>query len=216
MVPEPKKFWMCKIKERPFVAEIDNAINPSVSRIKNPIQLPEPTRLSEKKETQSARIAKTVSKEIVSHIHLDHKKSATKEEGTSSPPVTPGTSPNNSLKNINLLDSESARGSMRSETPVNDELDETEESGPRWDHDNSTTKCLSCNISFTMTRRRHHCRNCGHIFCGTCTSKRKALPHWNILRKVRVCESCFIGNSAVQAGLTPSNSVTFSNSNSNV
>jgi hypothetical protein len=34
---------------------------------------------------------------------------------------------------------------------------------------------MACKATFTMIRRRHHCRNCGGLFCGACSSKRIAL-----------------------------------------
>ncbi|GAB5566591.1 RUN and FYVE domain-containing protein 1 isoform X1 [Prionailurus iriomotensis] len=34
----------------------------------------------------------------------------------------------------------------------------------------------------------HHCRNCGHIFCNTCSSNELALPSYP--KPVRVCDSC--------------------------
>ncbi|EPQ06943.1 RUN and FYVE domain-containing protein 1 [Myotis brandtii] len=35
---------------------------------------------------------------------------------------------------------------------------------------------------------KHHCRNCGHIFCNTCSSNELALPSYP--KPVRVCDSC--------------------------
>uniref|UniRef100_A0A2D4LPQ1 FYVE-type domain-containing protein n=1 Tax=Micrurus spixii TaxID=129469 RepID=A0A2D4LPQ1_9SAUR len=34
----------------------------------------------------------------------------------------------------------------------------------------------------------HHCRNCGHIFCNTCSSNELALPSYP--KPVRVCDTC--------------------------
>jgi hypothetical protein len=42
---------------------------------------------------------------------------------------------------------------------------------------------------------QHHCRSCGQLFCGTCSSKRLILPHKEVVNdfkgKVRVCTACF-------------------------
>uniref|UniRef100_A0A8P4KT46 Hepatocyte growth factor-regulated tyrosine kinase substrate n=1 Tax=Dicentrarchus labrax TaxID=13489 RepID=A0A8P4KT46_DICLA len=37
----------------------------------------------------------------------------------------------------------------------------------------------------------HHCRACGQIFCGKCSSKYSTIPKFGIEKEVRVCEPCF-------------------------
>jgi len=44
---------------------------------------------------------------------------------------------------------------------------------PVWVPDNQTKICMLCASTFTVVKRRHHCRNCGKIFCANCTSKKK-------------------------------------------
>lgn len=34
-----------------------------------------------------------------------------------------------------------------------------------WVKDDVVEMCSSCNVKFTFSERRHHCRNCGHVFC---------------------------------------------------
>ena len=34
-----------------------------------------------------------------------------------------------------------------------------------WIQDEAVTKCMKCDIEFTITERKHHCRDCGKIFC---------------------------------------------------
>ena len=34
-------------------------------------------------------------------------------------------------------------------------------------------ECQSCNKKFTFSRRKHHCRFCGHVFCNKCSSGRE-------------------------------------------
>ena len=34
-----------------------------------------------------------------------------------------------------------------------------------WLRDEAVDKCMKCNVEFTFTERKHHCRDCGKIFC---------------------------------------------------
>jgi len=85
-------------------------------------------------------------------------------------------------------------------SPDEDEDDgiekDVKKKGRKWDSDSSTTHCTECKGTFTTINRRHHCRNCGHIFCGDCTSKRVALKKLAYKKKVRVCDRCFINREA--------------------
>ncbi|XP_013789466.1 hepatocyte growth factor-regulated tyrosine kinase substrate-like isoform X2 [Limulus polyphemus] len=51
--------------------------------------------------------------------------------------------------------------------------------------------CNRCRVQFTVVQRKHHCRNCGQIFCGKCSSKTSAIPRFGIEKEVRVCEACW-------------------------
>ncbi|XP_039736191.1 RUN and FYVE domain-containing protein 1 isoform X2 [Pteropus medius] len=60
--------------------------------------------------------------------------------------------------------------------------------GHTWLKDDEATQCKQCEKEFSISRRKHHCRNCGHIFCNTCSSNELALPSYP--KPVRVCDSC--------------------------
>ncbi|KAG1146197.1 hypothetical protein G6F38_005108 [Rhizopus arrhizus] len=63
---------------------------------------------------------------------------------------------------------------------------------PTWVNDVDVSSCYSCNNPFGPLRRRHHCRNCGNIFCHECSSRSVPLPQLGYGTKaVRVCNSCF-------------------------
>uniref|UniRef100_A0A671MV67 Hepatocyte growth factor-regulated tyrosine kinase substrate n=1 Tax=Sinocyclocheilus anshuiensis TaxID=1608454 RepID=A0A671MV67_9TELE len=46
-------------------------------------------------------------------------------------------------------------------------------------------------VRITRSVTDHHCRACGQIFCGKCSSKYSTIPKFGIEKEVRVCEPCF-------------------------
>ncbi|XP_019390732.1 PREDICTED: RUN and FYVE domain-containing protein 1 isoform X2 [Crocodylus porosus] len=60
--------------------------------------------------------------------------------------------------------------------------------GHTWLKDDEATSCKQCEKEFSISRRKHHCRNCGDIFCNTCSSNELALPSYP--KPVRVCDTC--------------------------
>eukprot|EP00743_Colponemidia_sp_Colp-15_P007507 GILK01008114.1.p1 GENE.GILK01008114.1~~GILK01008114.1.p1 ORF type:complete len:750 (-),score=75.21 GILK01008114.1:177-2426(-) len=52
------------------------------------------------------------------------------------------------------------------------------------------TSCMQCNVQFTFIKRRHHCRNCGGIFCDDCSKQRRFVPGTSFQEAVRVCDGC--------------------------
>lgn len=63
---------------------------------------------------------------------------------------------------------------------------------PIWIPDEVAPKCMSCGSNFTVVKRRHHCRNCGKVFCARCSSNSVPLPKFGFSKPVRVCNKCFI------------------------
>ncbi len=43
-----------------------------------------------------------------------------------------------------------------------------------WAADDSRNDCTICNDNFTLTNRRHHCRCCGRLVCGSCSPNTRA------------------------------------------
>ena len=82
------------------------------------------------------------------------------------------------------------------------------EQAPEWKDD---TNCFRCRTEFSTFNRKvcflslnyvtfyflpffifkHHCRCCGQIFCGNCSSKTSPIPKFGIEKEVRVCDPCF-------------------------
>lgn len=59
-----------------------------------------------------------------------------------------------------------------------------------WVPDEAVMKCTACGTDFGAFCRRHHCRNCGDIFCDKCTQGRVALTADKDAQPVRVCDRC--------------------------
>eukprot|EP00759_Apiculatamorpha_spiralis_P034688 PhF_6_TR35745/c0_g1_i1/m.51911 len=59
-----------------------------------------------------------------------------------------------------------------------------------WKKDEDATSCDKCRSPFSFFNRRHHCRRCGFIFCGKCTSGRMPVPDRQFPQPVRVCDAC--------------------------
>jgi len=61
-----------------------------------------------------------------------------------------------------------------------------------WIRDDEAPACMQCNAPFTVTRRRHHCRNCGGVFDDRCSSQRRPLLKLGFIEPVRVCDGCYV------------------------
>ena len=59
-----------------------------------------------------------------------------------------------------------------------------------WQSNSAAKVCTACNKPFSATRRKHHCRHCGRIFCAACSSKTAKTPASK--KEVRVCDECYI------------------------
>jgi hypothetical protein len=68
----------------------------------------------------------------------------------------------------------------------------------RYIDDISVSNCSFCKSSFSFFNRKHHCRSCGKIFCGSCSNKKIKVPcelisykSYSFLSEQRVCNDCY-------------------------
>ena len=61
---------------------------------------------------------------------------------------------------------------------------------PAWQPDALAAECNGCARRFDTLFRRHHCRRCGLVVCGPCSTRRLPLPP-AFPCAVRVCDGCF-------------------------
>jgi len=71
---------------------------------------------------------------------------------------------------------------------------------PVWAPDSSTKKCVLCQKSFNVVQRRHHCRYCGRVVCGSCSNQSITIQYISS-KAVRVCKECYV--SLTQDQMSP-------------
>ncbi|KAB0793199.1 hypothetical protein PPYR_12819 [Photinus pyralis] len=60
-----------------------------------------------------------------------------------------------------------------------------------WLKDEGADYCAACTIRFTIYERKHHCRNCGQVFCSKCSKFESEISRLRIFKPVRVCQNCY-------------------------
>ncbi|KAG7233512.1 hypothetical protein INR49_006971 [Caranx melampygus] len=69
---------------------------------------------------------------------------------------------------------------------------------PAWVPDCEAPTCMNCYQRFTFTKRRHHCRACGKVYCAVCCNRKCKLKY--LEKEARVCVICF---DAIHRGKAP-------------
>jgi len=60
-----------------------------------------------------------------------------------------------------------------------------------WVPDSEANSCMVCKrSSFNVINRRHHCRKCGSVVCGPCSSQKFLMPAQSS-KPLRVCDPCY-------------------------
>ncbi|TNN88514.1 Zinc finger FYVE domain-containing protein 9 [Liparis tanakae] len=76
------------------------------------------------------------------------------------------------------------------------------EVAPVWVPDSQAPVCMKCDVKFTFTKRRHHCRACGKVFCAACCSLKCRLVYMD-RKEARVCVTCHSALTSAQSWETP-------------
>ncbi|VTJ71722.1 Hypothetical predicted protein [Marmota monax] len=88
---------------------------------------------------------------------------------------------------------ETFRNAIAKDNDIHSEVSTAElgKRAPRWIRDNEVTMCMKCKEPFNaLTRRRHHCRACGHVVCWKC-SDYKAQLEYDGGKLSKVCKDCY-------------------------
>uniref|UniRef100_A0A8C5CS17 phosphatidylinositol-3,5-bisphosphate 3-phosphatase n=1 Tax=Gadus morhua TaxID=8049 RepID=A0A8C5CS17_GADMO len=71
-----------------------------------------------------------------------------------------------------------------------DRVDQRDMEVTRWVPDHMASHCFNCDSEFWMAKRRHHCRNCGNVFCKDCCHLKLPIPDQQLYDPVLVCSTC--------------------------
>uniref|UniRef100_A0A096MAB1 Zinc finger, FYVE domain containing 16 n=1 Tax=Poecilia formosa TaxID=48698 RepID=A0A096MAB1_POEFO len=77
----------------------------------------------------------------------------------------------------------------RSTSWKRDGIEELGSRQPEWVPDAEAPNCMKCKQRFTFTKRRHHCRACGKVYCAGCCNRKCKLKYLD--KEARVCVLCF-------------------------
>uniref|UniRef100_A0A8C7DLV7 phosphatidylinositol-3,5-bisphosphate 3-phosphatase n=1 Tax=Oncorhynchus kisutch TaxID=8019 RepID=A0A8C7DLV7_ONCKI len=75
--------------------------------------------------------------------------------------------------------------------PSEPDVDYEDDIVTRWVPDHMASHCFNCDCEFWMAKRRHHCRNCGNVFCKDCCHLKLPIPDQQLYDPVLVCNVCY-------------------------
>jgi len=72
---------------------------------------------------------------------------------------------------------------------LKEEKQKNNPTGMTWKSNSEVMDCTICSNEFSISRRKHHCRHCGGIFCDPCSDNK--FPLASSSKPVRVCDNCY-------------------------
>uniref|UniRef100_A0A3B1ITA6 FYVE-type domain-containing protein n=1 Tax=Astyanax mexicanus TaxID=7994 RepID=A0A3B1ITA6_ASTMX len=75
----------------------------------------------------------------------------------------------------------------------------------RWYPGHQSPLCYGCESKFWLAARKHHCRNCGNMFCASCCDQKAVVASQQLYEHNRTCQACYghLRPSAVHPALPP-------------
>lgn len=72
-----------------------------------------------------------------------------------------------------------------------EQVDKQDTEVTRWYPDHLAAQCYGCESRFWLATRKHHCRNCGNVFCASCCDQKIPVPSQQLFEPCRVCKTCY-------------------------
>uniref|UniRef100_A0A4W4FP31 phosphatidylinositol-3,5-bisphosphate 3-phosphatase n=1 Tax=Electrophorus electricus TaxID=8005 RepID=A0A4W4FP31_ELEEL len=72
-----------------------------------------------------------------------------------------------------------------------EQVDKQDTEVTRWYPDHLAAQCYGCEKGFWLATRKHHCRNCGNVFCASCCDQKTPVPSQQLFEPSRVCKACY-------------------------
>ncbi|XP_077943418.1 phosphatidylinositol-3,5-bisphosphate 3-phosphatase MTMR3 isoform X3 [Gasterosteus aculeatus] len=72
-----------------------------------------------------------------------------------------------------------------------EQVDKQDTEVTRWYPDHLAAQCYGCESRFWLVARKHHCRNCGNVFCASCCDQKLPVPSQQLFEPSRVCKTCY-------------------------
>ncbi|KAM3611263.1 uncharacterized protein V6R79_015712 [Siganus canaliculatus] len=72
-----------------------------------------------------------------------------------------------------------------------EQVDKQDTEVTRWFPDHLAAQCYGCESRFWLATRKHHCRNCGNVFCASCCDQKIPVPSQQLFEPSRVCKTCY-------------------------
>lgn len=72
-----------------------------------------------------------------------------------------------------------------------EQVDRRDTEVTRWLPDHLAANCYNCDGKFWLASRKHHCRNCGNVFCSSCCNQKVPVPSQQLFEPSRVCKLCY-------------------------
>uniref|UniRef100_A0A671SGL1 phosphatidylinositol-3,5-bisphosphate 3-phosphatase n=1 Tax=Sinocyclocheilus anshuiensis TaxID=1608454 RepID=A0A671SGL1_9TELE len=69
--------------------------------------------------------------------------------------------------------------------------EQIEQQEAEWFSGHAASRCYGCERTFWLAARKHHCRNCGNVFCASCCDQKVAVSSQQLREHSHVCQACY-------------------------